>query len=91
MNNKEAKAAELVELAREFGFEPQVEHYAYYSSVRYNHNLVSRIILTDTGKASVKSWDRCGRASESVSLKALPDYLRFYSNVAAKRAEKVIG
>jgi hypothetical protein len=89
MSIKETKAAELVDLGRQFGFEPQVDHYAYYSTVRFNGNLVSRITMTDTGLASVKSWDRTGRASESVSLKALPEYLKYYSQDATKSAQSV--
>jgi hypothetical protein len=89
MSIKETKAAELVELARQFGFEPQVDHYAHYSTVRFNGNLVSRITMTDTGRASVKSWDRAGRASESVSLKALPEYLKYYSQDATKSTQSV--
>lgn len=79
MNALEIKAAELVAIADEFGIKTEVQvmgdHLIY---VRFGRTgITSQIIHTATGKASVKTWERLGRRSAPISLKALPENLDY--------------
>jgi hypothetical protein len=69
MNKLQEKATELAELAKAYGLDPQIQvrgDWVVY--VDYTRNLHSQILFTDTGRVSVKSWERFGRKSEPVSL-----------------------
>jgi hypothetical protein len=81
MNALEIKATELVAIATELGIQTEVqvqgEHLVY---VRFGYTgITSRIIHTATGKANVKTWERRGRKSQPISLKALPANLEWFA------------
>lgn len=82
MNNKEqlqAKAEELIALSETYGLKAKISLASGLAVwVDYNNHLHSVVSFTDTGKVSVKSYDRVGGRTENVSLKNLPDYLKFY-------------
>jgi hypothetical protein len=83
MNKFEAKTAELVELGRKYGFEPEVQFHGqdfiFAVSIRFNRNVYTSLSENMNGSIKVESYDTVGRRSERVSFKSLPDYLRFYS------------
>ena len=79
MNDLTAKSLELVSLAREYGITPAVQVNINSATVRYNNRLYSVLTFTDTGKVSVKTWDKTGSKHESVSKKVLGEYLAFYA------------
>jgi hypothetical protein len=87
MNKLQEKAAELIAIGESYGLEPQVSRASdFFVCVDYNQSLYSQISFTETGKVSVKSFERYGRKTESVSLKSLSDYLRFFGEEKRKRA-----
>ena len=87
MNKLQEKATELIAMGESYGLEPEVSRQGdFLVCVDYNQNLYSQISFTKTGKVSVKSFERLGRKTETVSLKALSDYLRFFGEVKRKRA-----
>jgi hypothetical protein len=84
MNKFEAKAAELVELGRKHGFDPEVtflgEKVVFAATVRFNKNLYCNIVeIYPSGKLRVEGFDTVYGRSQRVSVKALPEYLDFYS------------
>lgn len=84
MNKLEAKAAELVEMAGDYGIDAEVEtvgdHTVY---VRFNKNLTSIITIGYKGHAIVKSYDQAGRRRDFVALRSLRSYLKFYAEQAS--------
>jgi hypothetical protein len=92
MNALEIKAAQLTDLAKYFGLEPEVrvtgdfQVLIYYTELK---NLASEITYTEKGRVSVKSWERIGRRHESVSTKSLADYLAYHAKREFQRAERV--
>jgi hypothetical protein len=91
-NPLEIKAAELIDLAKEFGLDPEVrvsgdfQVLIYYTELK---TLATEITYTDKGRVSVKSWERVGRRHDSVSTKNLGDYLAYHAKRATERAERV--
>ena len=89
-NNKSSltiKAEELIALAAGFGLDAKItweSGLAVY--VSYTHNVYSVISHTDSGKVSVKSYEKCGRRTDSISMKHLPDYLAFHASQMTKVA-----
>jgi hypothetical protein len=89
VNTLETKATELAELAKSYGLDPKIQVRGdWLVYVDYTHNLHSAITFTDTGRVSVKSWERFGRKSESVSLKSLDSYLRYAGEQKKEEAKK---
>lgn len=89
MNALEAKALELSELAKSYGLEPKMQVRGdWLVYLDYTHNLHSAITFTDTGRVSVKSWERWGRKNESVSFKSLDSYLRYAGEQKKEADEK---
>lgn len=92
MNPLEIKAAELIDLAKDFGLDPEVrvtgdfQILIYYTDLK---NLGTEITYTDKGRVSVKSWERNGRRHDSVATKSLADYLAYHAKRATQRAERV--
>jgi hypothetical protein len=87
MNKLQEKATELIAMGESYGLEPQISRASdFFVCVDYNGNLYTQISFTQTGKVSVKSFERVGRRTENVSLKALSDYLRFFGEEKRKRA-----
>jgi hypothetical protein len=92
MNALEIKAAELIDLAKDFGLDPEVrvtgdfQVLIYYTDLK---NLCTEITYTDKGRVSIKSWERNGRRHDSVSTKNLADYLAYHAKRATQRAERV--
>jgi hypothetical protein len=92
MNALEIKAAELTDLAKDFGLDPEVritgdfQVLIYYTELK---TLATAITYTDKGRVSVKSWERVGRRHDSVSTKNLADYLAYHAKRASQRAERV--
>lgn len=82
-NKLEAKAAELVAMAKEYGIEATVDsvggHTVY---VHYNRVLSSVIAESHKGNVLVRSYDQVGRRSDYVALRSLPSYLDFYATRA---------
>ena len=91
-NPLEIKAAELIDLAKNYGLDPEVrvtgdfQILIYYTELK---NLASEITYTDKGRVSVKSWERVGRRHDSVSTKSLADYLAYHAKRETQRAERV--
>ena len=78
MNALEAKALELSELAKGYGLEPKMQvrgDWVVY--LDYSFTFYSVITFTDTGKVSVKSWERIGGRRESVALRSIEEYLQY--------------
>ena len=87
MNKLQEKAVELIAMGESYGLDPEVSRESdFLVCVDYNQNLYTQISFTQTGKVSVKSFNRVGRRTENVSLKALGDYLRFFGEEKRKRA-----
>jgi hypothetical protein len=92
MNKLEAKAAELIELAKKQGVNAvityQTEHYIF---IDYNKTISSVLSYTYTGKVSVKSWEDFGPATKrrAISQKNLPFYLEGYEETR-KRVEQIL-
>lgn len=92
--NKDAglqdKAAELIALAAGYGVEARIGWQSGYAiTVNYGRgNLWSVITRTDTGRVSVKSYERMGRRTETVSLKNLPDYIQYVANGIQREIER---
>jgi hypothetical protein len=87
MNKLQEKATELIAMGESYGLEPQITTASdFLVCVDYNQKLHTEISFTETGKVSVKSFQRLGRKTESVSLIALSDYLRFFGEEKRKRA-----
>jgi hypothetical protein len=89
MNKLQEKAAELLDLANQQNNPGNVVWINGASVlIEYSGNLYSRITLTETGRARVESWESAGRKTENISLKALPDYLRYHAERLQEQKEK---
>lgn len=89
MNKLSEKAQELANIATNHGLEPKIREVGdWLVYVDYTHNLHSAITLTDTGRVSVKSWEKVGRRNESVALKSLDSYLRYLGERKKEADEK---
>ena len=92
--NKDAglqdKAAELIALAAGYGVEARISWQSGLGiTVSYGPgNLWSAIMRTDTGRVSVKSYERIGRRTETVSLKNLPEYVEYVANGIKRELER---
>lgn len=92
--NKDAalqdKAAELIAMAAGYGVEARIQWETGFAvMVSYGPgNLWSIITRTETGRVSVKSHERMGRRTESVSLKNLPEYVEWVANGIQRELER---
>jgi hypothetical protein len=82
MNALEIKAAELVEMAAGYGVKAEVLSTPNYVRVEFFQNLYSLITFTETGKVKVESVERYPAKSQTVSLKALPEYVSYLAGFA---------
>jgi hypothetical protein len=86
-NSLRNKAEELIAMAADCGIEAKItweSGLAIYIS--YTNSVYSIIGHTETGKVSVKSYEKWGRRTDSVSMKHLPDYLAFHAGRMTKVA-----
>lgn len=92
--NKDAglqdKAAELIAMAAGYGVEARISWQSGFAvTVSYGPgNLWSAITRTETGRVSVKSYERMGRRTETVSLKNLPEYVEWVANGIKRELER---
>jgi hypothetical protein len=85
MNKLEEKAEELANMARQYGLEPVIQkHGDWYVNVDYHKSFYSHVSYTDTGRVSVKTWEKVFSKWESVALKSLDEYLEFASKQIGK-------
>ena len=76
MNALEAKAVELAEMAKTYGYLPEVDVVADHTAyVDFKNGIKSILTFTNSGRVSVKSFERIGAAKKSIATRELQYHL----------------
>jgi hypothetical protein len=83
MNKLEQKASELIAMAEAYGIETKTQQRGDYAlDILYKvkgSRILSVITYTDSGRASVETYESTPRKKTKISLNALADHLEYYS------------
>jgi hypothetical protein len=84
MNKLQAKAAELIAMAEAYGIETKSQERGNYAvDIEYKvkgSRIVSTIVYTDNGRASVETLELTPRKKTKISLNDLASHLEYFAD-----------